>query len=933
MTRRNLKYCLLAACCTIVAFSVSCSTQKTKWANVTYHNINCHYNVWWNGNEALKAGIRKLQLAAADDYTQILPIYQLGSKEQAMAVKSDMDRAMEKGLKGIKKHSIYKNGKEWVKYVKNCYILTAYGSFYEKDYAATDNTCRLIMNQYPGTSEADEARILLARSMTLQRQYTDAETALEALARDAESDNLDSKLKGKLYMAMAECCLPQEKYKKSVQYLRLALDEAKDRKTRARLYFIMAQIYQKLDKRVTAARYYEQVLKYKPTYIMEFNARINQAACSDMNHADITALNKNLDRMLRDKKNEEYKDQIYYAKGDMYMGVKDAQKACENYRMAMLHARAKSPMKAKAALRMADVLYDVFENYEMAQSYYDTAMHVITIDYPHYDEIHDRHYLLTSLVDFTRVISRNDSLIHVANMDSTTRINYINQKIEEVKEQEAKTKEKALLRQLEAERQAANKTLEGNWYFYNTRSVQQGKESFTRDWGNRLLEDYWFLSHKEPSMISMMMQGLTTQDDSEEERILDADSLLATQDSLTADSLKRMRELGQYGNPDDPHAIAYYLKGLPTTQAQQDSMLTQVAGCLLGAGYIYNDGIHNTNRAIECYLRMTNDFSDDANIVQAFYQLYLIYSKQGNTPRANYYRDMVLMGFPDSDYANLIRDNEYYKEIIRRNQQAQADYAAVYHNYQRGRYAEVVKGADRALQLYKEEPLMGKYKYWKGMALLRSQQRAAATTIFTGIVTDYADTSKIVELALAQLNIIRRGDSISSNAEEEITSEDEKHAKTRYDSRPARMDDEADSRTGNGEDELPAESMVYRYRENMQHYVIVVINDKKIVATQLQYKIGDFNTENYANAGYRASPLMFTDSSQMVTIHRFNNAQQAFDYSVHLQLPGGPLSQYASKDYVVFAISMQNYTTFYNRKDIPAYTAFYRKYYLETLNK
>ena len=34
----------------------SCSTEKAKWTNIQYHNITTHYNVWWNGNESLKAG-------------------------------------------------------------------------------------------------------------------------------------------------------------------------------------------------------------------------------------------------------------------------------------------------------------------------------------------------------------------------------------------------------------------------------------------------------------------------------------------------------------------------------------------------------------------------------------------------------------------------------------------------------------------------------------------------------------------------------------------------------------------------------------------------------------------------------------------------------------------------------------------------------------
>ena len=159
----------------------SCSTQKAKWANITYHNTTCHYNVWWNGNESYQQGVRTLGKTFRDDYTLILPVYQIGTKEQAMGVFSHMDKAIEKGVKGIKKHSIYVQGKEHVKYVKNCYLLTAYATFYKQDYAATANTCRLIMSQYNGSPEADEARILLARCMTQEKQYSDAELALDGL--------------------------------------------------------------------------------------------------------------------------------------------------------------------------------------------------------------------------------------------------------------------------------------------------------------------------------------------------------------------------------------------------------------------------------------------------------------------------------------------------------------------------------------------------------------------------------------------------------------------------------------------------------------------------------------------------------------------------------------------------------------------------------
>ena len=118
----------------------------------------------------------------------------------------------------------------------------------------------------------------------------------------------------------------------------------------------------------------------------------------------------------------------------------------------------------------------------------------------------------------------------------------------------------------------------------------------------------------------------------------------------------------------------------------------------------------------------------------------------------------------------------------------------------------------------------------------------------------------------------------------------------------------------------------------MQHYVAVLINDKKIVATQLQYAIADFNMQNYSNSGYRASPLLFTDTIQMLTIHRFQNAAEAELYRTHLLLDGGPLSKYDPKDYMVFSISTQNYNTFYNQKNIEAYRRFYEYYYKKAEN-
>lgn len=338
----------------------SCSTQKATWTNVRYHNLTCHYNVWWNGNESLKAGRQKLKKQAVDDYTQIIPVENLGTDELARSLNPEFDRAIEKGVKGIQKHSIFIKGEEHVPYIKECYLLTAYATFYKHDYVSAVNSCNILVSQFFGSRAGDEGAVLLARCQTMEKQYPEAEAALDELVRNQDKGNFSRSQREKLYMAMVEATVPQEKYKKAVEYIHLAIDATGDSYARARLYFIMAQIYRKLDKRSVAAKYYGEVLDCNPPYVMEFNAKLGEASCADLEHTDITKLERQLDKMLSDKKNEEYKDQIYFAKGEMYLGVKQPQKACDNYRLSVAAATANKAQKVQSALRMGEVLYEVF---------------------------------------------------------------------------------------------------------------------------------------------------------------------------------------------------------------------------------------------------------------------------------------------------------------------------------------------------------------------------------------------------------------------------------------------------------------------------------------------------------------------------------------------------------------------------------------------
>lgn len=901
----NIKYKILLGLLPLMVLA-GCSTRKAKLMNKLYHNTTTHYNVWWNGNESLKEARKQLELKTVDDYTRILPMYKLGTKEDAISVYPQLDRTLEKGAMGVQKHSIFISGKEHVEYVKKSYLMMAYAHFYKQDYQAAIINCRYVMSQYPGTDIADEAKILYARTLTHDKQYAEAEMVLDQVDAAINSGKISGNMADLLYPAMVECMLPQEKYKKAVDFLRLSIDNTSNRKFKARQYFIMAQIYHKLDKKATATKYYKKALSMSPEYVMEFNARMNIASCYDISKGDYRDIEKFLDKMLDDKKNLEYIDQIYYAKGEMYLGAKNAGKACDNFRKSIEVSTTNKSQKIKSSLKLADVLYDIYQNYDEAQKYYDTAMVLMPKDYPAYDAIKERHYLLTSLVENTRVIALNDSLFMLADMPPSDREKYIEKLIEKQKEADAKKREAEIEAAISKETQTSQKnTLKGDWYFYNESTVQKGKESFMRMWGTRQLEDYWFLSNKPGMSLGMSTNDLFADSDTEETK-----DTTATTTETKVDPNKA----------NDKYSIEYYLKDLPKTQARRDSMHDDIARCLLNAGFIYDAGIENQEKALECFLRLVEDYQGSDYVLPAFYQLYKIYDKQGNTPSANYYKNMIMRGFPDSDYANLIRDEDYYLEIAKRNKMAETEYEEIFQLFAEGYYRQVINRASSAVQIYtKEYTLIPKYKYWNAIALAKLGKTSEAITMLEGIEKKHSQ-SEIVPLVHQQIELLRKG---FKPEKEDEKIEDKTTAKKVN----------ADNTTGNIKKqttELPPESQLYRYRENLQHYVIFVLDDSKIRATEMQYAVADFNIAYYSAKALKANVMMFTNDQQLITVHRFDNATEAMDYWNYINTKADALKKFDKKHYTSFAISVQNYQTFYNKKNIEAYRKFFEKYYLKT---
>ncbi|MEE1322742.1 MAG: hypothetical protein UHE91_02870, partial [Bacteroidales bacterium] len=136
-----------------------------------------------------------------------------------------------------------------------------------------------------------------------------------------------------------------------------------------------------------------------------------------------------------------------------------------------------------------------------------------------------------------------------------------------------------------------------------------------------------------------------------------------------------------------------------------------------------------------------------------------------------------------------------------------------------------------------------------------------------------------------------------------------------------------DSKQVNKDDILDAETLVFRYRD-MKHYYVLLFDEDKIDAIELERKINAYNDSVFEGANLTTMAMLFTMTKQLIRVKEFANKEQAMQYYNAMQSETSLLAPYKDKGFEHFVISTQNYPTFFNRQNIQAYLKFFKLMYL-----
>ena len=766
---RRRAYLLIIIAATLLV--AGCSTKKNTSKSRLWHSFTARYNTYYNGSQAFIDGNLEKEKGNKDNHTELLPLYAVGNKQSRSIGGGQYDRAIEKMEKAIKQHSIkarpewnksrrktpkdreWLSRKEYNPFLWKAWLLMGKAQFQKGEFDEAAATFSYMSRLYQSQPLQNAiARAWLAKCYTELDWIYDAEDVIRGMSRDS----IHYRAVKDWDYTYADYYLRSGDLEHAVPYLYKVIKHERRRVQKAREWFLMGQIQTQLGHREEAYEAYRHVVRQNPPYELEFNARIAQTEVMASNNG--RGMISRLKRMARNDNNKDYLDQVYYAMGNIYLLQKDTANAIGAYENGAAKATRSGIEKGVLLLRLGGLYWDM-ERYADAQRCYGEAIGLLDKDRPDYEELASRSKVLDELVPHTEAIHLQDSLQELAQMPEKDRLAAIDRVIDALKKKEKEEADKALEAEVERTLQQRGATANrsntnmpvrptpgtqpqgnGQWYFYNPMAVNQGKQTFQRQWGKRENTDNWRRVNQ--TVVNLMQETATAE-------TATPDSTLAgtlAESTVPGDSLAGAPTEEADTLANDPHNREYYLAQIPFTEEQVAASNDIIKDALLHAGIIFKDKLSNLKLSERHLLRLTGKFPDYPQNDEAWYHLFLLYSLKGRTDLADNCLSHLKAEFPESQWTVLLSDPHYVENQRFGVHIEDSLYAATYAAFKANRYDEAKANTTLAIDRFPLGANQPKFLFISGLSMLNEGDGTGCVERLKQVVEKYPQ-SEVTEMA------------------------------------------------------------------------------------------------------------------------------------------------------------------------------------------
>ena len=859
----------------LMLFFQACSVKKNNLGNRVYHNITAHYNAYWNGKESYKEGLKQLNSSLHNNYSEILPIFNYGTEQDAKAVSPFMERAIQKASIVIQQHSMRFKNKEYNRWVDDAYLLLGKSYFYRGEFVSARRTFEFMLDKFKSTPAEYEAMLWLVRTYNRTKQFEKSGPILKQFQDLVDYEKVPLSQKREFPLVYASFYLLQQKFAESVEFLNNAIEINNDKQLVTRLKFILGQVYQNQGNLEAASELFLEVVHRNPSYDMAFNARINMAKCYYAGAGNANEIIQSLEVLLKDSKNKEFRDQIYHVLAEISLKEGDQASAINYLIQAVALSANNNFQKVTSSLTLADLYFDkgVYKN---AKLYYDTAMQVMPIGYPDQQILIDRTGVLVSLVAHLETIQVQDSLQRISRMPEKERLAVIDAIISELasKEKVEQTAQRQQMQELSIARQQQNTFSQnqggGAWYFYNPSTLSYGFTEFVSKWGRRPLEDNWRLSQKQAQNIGFS------------ENVRQAET-------------RDVEDLKSQGKAISKKDRNYYLKDIPLGDAQLRESDNKIIEALYQSAMLFKEGLKDTTRAIGQFEALIQSYPDNEFKIQAYYYLNKLYLAS-DLFKSNSYKQQLLSQFPNSDYAKVIINPDYFKQLSALRSEIETLYFDAYQAYKNEQYYVCINLSDRAIANYNDSILIPKFEYIRALSIGRIEEVDSLLINMRRIITKYP-SSEVVPQAKRLISYLNLSNPMSGRDslamipfEEEIMSN-------------------------------------FNFHPDTTHLYILIINTERVNLEAVKLRLSDFDLKRSLSKPLTIVSFIMSENSNWLAVMGFGNKQEAQEYINEMNKDEYVLSMFNKEEYVQFVISVDNYSILLLDKNIAEYLKFYYKHY------
>jgi len=707
------KYILLF----VVLFAISCSTKKDAFINKKWHSLNTKFNTLYNGDIALQKGLKELNSKYKDDYWKRLPIEPLKVEELAIpGIKgtndnsnSSFEKAEEKAVKAVQKHSMNIKGKERNNQIDDAYLLLGKSRYYSQRFVPALEAFNYVLQKYPTADLIHETRIWKAKT---QLRLNNEEQALQLLQFMLKKEELlEDDIIEKAHTAIAMVYTEMDSTDLVVHHLKRATITDNDKEQKARNLFVLGQIYRERNELDSSQIAFQQVIEMKKIpYKYRIHSQIEKAKnLSDS--TDTSVLIETLDKLIKDRDNRPYLDELHYQTGLVHQKLGRIDDS-ERHFVKSVHTKSAKPFQQGLSYEELGNIYFDKAKFVDAGAYYDSVLKipVANKNTKRLRRLKRKRENLQEVISFEEITQKTDSILNIVSMSKDEQTAFFQAHIDALKEAEEKAKEAEINAGFGSFDDSRNQVSgNGKWYFYNTQVVGFGEQEFRRVWGNRPLEDNWRLSDKS-----------VFRTDEEEESI-----------EVVTDVIEDSKK----------YDIASYLERIPTEEKIIDSIKSVRNDAYYNLGLIYKEQFKVYELSTDRFEKLLTFSPEERLILPTKYHLYKAYLEI-NSSKASKYKKDITTNYADSKYAKLILNPQLVIADADDENSPENVYKKVFYEYEDKKYDDVLLKTEIAIKQYTDLPILPKFELLRAYAIGKKNGVDAFKTALEFVKLNYSNTEE-----------------------------------------------------------------------------------------------------------------------------------------------------------------------------------------------